>query len=186
MGLKQFMRRTAATMFVAAGAVLVAVMMATAPSSAGDVEPMTYEEAKSHPGTALYKRKNCMACHKWHGIGGSGYGATPINLRETPLDDEDLIEVISCGRPGTAMPYHLKTAYKSYNCFDMTRDEMGSDAPARGKEYVSARNIRDLVEFITRYMRTHPEVTQQDCWLMFGEGAKSCRRIEINTGGGGH
>lgn len=168
------------------GAPVPAAWAGEADGNANAVDPITYEEAKTHPGATLYKRKNCMACHKWHGLGGTGYGATPINLRETPLDYEDLVEVISCGRPGTAMPYHLKTAYKSYNCFDLTREELGNDAPARGKEFVSSRNIRDLVDFIVGYFKTHPEVTKEDCWLMFGEGAKSCRRIDLSGGGGGH
>ena len=32
-------------------------------------------------GQAIYKRANCVGCHKWHGDGGGGYGGAALSLR---------------------------------------------------------------------------------------------------------
>ena len=49
----------------------------------------------SHPGAPIYKQAGCITCHKWHGMGGSGYGGTPINFRQNFLTRDQLIEVIA-------------------------------------------------------------------------------------------
>ena len=66
---------------------------------------------KHNYGFNVYKKGNCMGCHKWHGDGGPGYGGAALSLRETGLDREQLILIIECGRPGTNMPYFDKKAY---------------------------------------------------------------------------
>src|SRR6201996_500794 len=58
-------------------------------------------------GRRIFQDKaQCVFCHGWAGDGAgapqSSGGAA--NLRETKLTREQLIEVISCGRPGQAMP----------------------------------------------------------------------------------
>ena len=56
-------------------------------------------------GLKVYKKANCMGCHKWHGNGGPGYGGAAMSLRTTGLDEEGLKILIACGRPGTNMPF---------------------------------------------------------------------------------
>ncbi|MET0515814.1 MAG: c-type cytochrome, partial [Nitrospiraceae bacterium] len=34
-------------------------------------------------GKAVFKRANCVGCHKWHGNGGGGYGGDALSLRKT-------------------------------------------------------------------------------------------------------
>src|ERR1700747_2504515 len=59
------------------------------------------------PGKAVFKRANCMGCHKWHGNGGGGYGGDALSLRKTELARDQIIETISCGRPATGTALFL-------------------------------------------------------------------------------
>ena len=70
-------------------------------------------------GERLYQEKaDCQFCH---GPDGDGRGdprspGKAPDLRKTILQREQLIEVISCGRPGTEMPHFDKSAYEETNC----------------------------------------------------------------------
>ena len=65
------------------------------------------EEVKYYAGAGIYQSAGCMGCHKWHGMGGTGYAGTPINFRSSPLTAEQIRDVISCGRPGTLSLIHI-------------------------------------------------------------------------------
>ena len=75
-------------------------------------------------GKRVYRKANCVGCHKWHGGGGGGYGGAALSLRATPLDADGIREVVRCGRPGTRMPYHDRDAYKGDGCYGMTKAEL--------------------------------------------------------------
>ena len=64
-------------------------------------------------GQAIYKRANCVGCHKWHGDGGGGYGGAALSLRKTELEKPQIMETVRCGRPGTGMPYFSRNSYPS-------------------------------------------------------------------------
>src|SRR5690606_18341782 len=55
----------------------------------------------------FHKTGICINCHGWN---GNGMGNNPRSegnaalLRETQLDTQGLIDIISCGIPGTPMP----------------------------------------------------------------------------------
>ena len=53
-------------------------------------------------GKALYI--HCARCHKHDGVGGPSYGGYAANLRETMLDHEELVMVITEGRRTLGMP----------------------------------------------------------------------------------
>ena len=60
---------------------------------------------RADDGQAIYKRANCVGCHNFgDGQGGGGYGGAALSLRETALDEELIVQTISCGRPGTGLP----------------------------------------------------------------------------------
>lgn len=160
--------------------------------SLGLAGPAAAQQAKaSHAGAAVYKSAQCIVCHKWHGMGGPGYGGTPINFRETILNREQVIEVISCGRPGTGMPYHRKDAYDGYECYGgMTKEELGEDMPGRSRMTLSARQIKHVAGFIIDHFKGRSnELVKSDCTIFFGK-SKMCTHLKsvaaTATGGGGH
>ena len=71
-------------------------------------------------GKHVYQHANCMGCHKWYGGGGGGYGGDALSLRRTEHDRAQIIETITCGRPGAGMPFHLRGAYDTVKCYGMT------------------------------------------------------------------
>jgi cytochrome c553 len=79
----------------------------------------------------------CVNCHGWAADGKTGVNLRSppgSSLRESVLDLDGLIEVIACGRPGTAMPYHDKGAYRDDRCYGLViSDFEPDDAPTRGK-----------------------------------------------------
>ena len=69
------MKFTAITSAAALAFVLVSASLASAQSAA----PADTTDA----GKAVFKRANCVGCHKWHGNGGGGYGGDALSLRKT-------------------------------------------------------------------------------------------------------
>src|SRR5215510_10110701 len=61
----------------------------------------------SHGRRLFLEKADCQYCHGWAGDGAGG-GQSPggaANLRKSQLDRANLITVIRCGIPGTAMPH---------------------------------------------------------------------------------
>ena len=153
----------------------------------GWAAPSWAQVTKSHPGVSVYKQAGCITCHKWHGMGGPGYGGTPINFRETFLDRAQLIEIIACGRPGTGMPYHNRDAYKKYDCYEgMTLEEMDEeDRPGRSRALLTVRQVKNVSEFILDHFKDRDNtLVRADCEIFFGPG-RTCRKLKVDDGGGG-
>ena len=58
--------------------------------------------AELRKGKRLYKR--CVPCHKQDGSGGPSYGGYAANLRDTQLNHEEIVAVITHGRRKKGMP----------------------------------------------------------------------------------
>lgn len=58
--------------------------------------------AELRKGKRLYKR--CVPCHKQDGSGGPSYGGYAANLRDTQLNHEEIVAVITNGRRDKGMP----------------------------------------------------------------------------------
>ena len=58
--------------------------------------------AELRKGKRLYKR--CVPCHKQDGSGGPSYGGYAANLRDTQLNHEEIVAVITDGRRDKGMP----------------------------------------------------------------------------------
>lgn len=58
--------------------------------------------AELRKGKRLYKR--CVPCHKQDGSGGPSYGGYAANLRDTLLNHEEIVAVITNGRRDKGMP----------------------------------------------------------------------------------
>jgi hypothetical protein len=149
--------------------------------------PALAQGTPSHPGAPIYKQAGCITCHKWHGMGGPGYGGTPINFRENFLTRDQLIEVIACGRPGTGMPYHIPQAYKNYECYEgMTLEDFDkADQPGQSRNVLSFRQVKSVAEFIIDHFEGRDEtLLKSDCEIFFG-ASRMCRKLKLDTGGGG-
>jgi len=77
----------------------------------------------------FHEKADCQFCH---GPNGDGHGdprspGEAANLHETLLTRDQLIEVISCGRPGTEMPHFDKYAYEDSNCYGLAGQDLGAD-----------------------------------------------------------
>ena len=83
-------------------------------------------------GKRIYHDKAvCSYCHGWAGD-GAGEGQSSggaADLRKTPLDRAQLIEVIKCGIPGKAMPHFDEAAYTDKRCYNSTEADMGANKP---------------------------------------------------------
>ncbi len=83
-------------------------------------------------GERLYQEKaDCQFCH---GPDGDGRGdprspGKAPDLRKTILQRDHLVEVISCGRPGTEMPHFDKSAYEETDCYGLSVGQVGKDMP---------------------------------------------------------
>src|SRR3954468_16855937 len=106
--------------------ILLGVMMVVGSATAGAQEDFSYARR-------LYLDKaQCSYCHGWAGD-GAGEGQSnggAANLRQTRLNRAQLVMVILCGRPGTAMPHFDESAYSDKRCYGMTETQLGSRTPA--------------------------------------------------------
>lgn len=127
-------------------------------------------------GVDAWKRGGCSTCHGNVAEGGSGdvEPAGP-NLRRTRLDRDELIETISCGRPGAEMPYNLKGAYTETSCYGLPVGEV--PAETRGTGFLAAEEVEALVDFLLENVVGKTRITRQACAVFFGgnEDAIACR-----------
>ncbi len=130
-------------------------------------------------GRAVYKDANCIGCHKWHGGGGGGYGGAALSLRETELERAFLIEVIKCGRPATRMPFHIRGAYKSVDCYDgLTKDDLGKEFPPKAAKLLRDEQIEAVTDYLLAALKGEGEATYEQCTDFWGEGSKQCTSMK--------
>jgi mono/diheme cytochrome c family protein len=84
-------------------------------------------------GERIYQDKaDCKFCH---GAQGDGRGdprspGAAVNFHKTALNKAQMIEVISCGRPGSEMPHFDKYAYDDDTpCYGMKEADVGANMP---------------------------------------------------------
>jgi mono/diheme cytochrome c family protein len=103
-------------------------------------------------GERLYQEKaDCQFCH---GPDGDGRGdprspGKAPDLRKTILQRDHLVEVISCGRPGTEMPHFDKSAYEETNCYGLSVAQVGKDMPPPPhSNSLTQREIAAVVDYV--------------------------------------
>jgi mono/diheme cytochrome c family protein len=125
---------------------------------------------------------DCVNCHGWAADGKTGVNlrapAGP-NLRETKLDKAGLIETIRCGRPGTAMPYHDRAAYRDGFCNGMALSDFApGNEPKRGKTF-SDQDLADVVAYLQAHVIGLGEPTHTECVDFFDNpSAKACAELK--------
>jgi hypothetical protein len=143
-----------------------AVLMAPVP---GQGAHETADEGK-----AVYKRANCMGCHKWHGNGGGGYGGDALSLRRTALSRDQIILTVTCGRLGTGMPFHLRGAYDTTPCYGLTRDKAGTLLPPEAAGFLRPSEISAVADYVIARIKGRGEPNYADCAEFFGDGSRVC------------
>jgi mono/diheme cytochrome c family protein len=133
--------------------------------------------AQTADGKAVYVEANCVGCHKWHGQGGGGYGGAALSLRETALERADLIEVIRCGRPATGMPYHLRAAWNSTECYGMKAADIGTDMPPTAAKFLRDHQIEAVADYVIEHLKGHGAPTKEECVAFWGDDARECTRF---------
>ncbi len=126
-------------------------------------------------GKEIFKSKAvCQYCHKWDASGDQGYGGNALSLRKTQLTPEQMTEVVKCGRPGTGMPYHDRFAYTDKRCYGYTREQMGTDMPPAGNDFLSNREVDAVVKYLFAKDVGKGPATYQDCVDFWGTDTKQC------------
>jgi mono/diheme cytochrome c family protein len=134
-------------------------------------------------GKRVFKRANCVGCHKWHGGGGGGYGGAALSLRNTQLTRAQIIETVSCGRPGTAMPYFLRDAYDDKNCYGLSKQDLGSMMPPEAPgTFLRPQEINAVADYVVARVKGKGEPNYAQCAEFFGEGSRVCDVYKDNRG----
>lgn len=129
---------------------------------------------RANEGKQVYQKANCVGCHKWHGGGGGGYGGAALSLRATQLTREQIVEMVTCGRPGTGMPYHKRGAYDGTECYSLSRDDLGKDVPVEGSTFLRPAEIEAVTDYVLSAIQGRGNPTYAECAAYFGEGARAC------------
>jgi hypothetical protein len=150
---------------------LLGVMIVVGSATAGAQEDFSYARR-------LYLDKaQCSYCHGWAGD-GAGEGQSnggAANLRQTRLNRVQLVMVIMCGRPGTAMPHFDESAYSDKRCYGMTETELGSRTPALPPgSTLQAREAEAIADYLLAKFVGRGAATRTECEESFGKGARSC------------
>jgi mono/diheme cytochrome c family protein len=103
-------------------------------------------------GQRLFQDKaDCQFCHGPEGD-GRGDPRSPgkaANLHTTQLNRDALIEVVTCGRVGTEMPYFDKYAYEDRKCRGLSEADLGKDMPPfPHSNSLTQREIAAVVDYI--------------------------------------
>lgn len=139
-----------------------------------------HTQSTSAAGKKVFKKANCMGCHKWHGNGGGGYGGAAASLRATLLDKEQIKYFIECGMVSTRMPYHSRSAYKNNNksCYGKTQKEFGEHAPPRARILLSTREVNLVTDYVLNTLKGKGEPTKQECVNFWGVKSRMCKTMK--------
>ena len=150
---------------------MIAAALAASSATASADDDFTYARR-------LYLDKaQCSYCHGWAGD-GAGEGQSnggAANLRETRLNREQIVMVIMCGRPGTAMPHFDESAYTDKRCYGMTEKELGSRVPTLPPgSTLQAREAEAIADYVLAKFAGRGAPTRPECEESFGKDARRC------------
>ena len=138
-----------------------------APASAQDAAKPSDEQVAA--GLTVWKDNGCFNCHGDFGEGGEGghFPAGP-SLRAAKLDAASLTEIISCGIPGTLMPYNAEGAYTRRAT--ATGITTGAPAEVTPGSALKPEQIDNLVAYLTTWvLGRRPRITLAQCTYYFGD-----------------
>jgi hypothetical protein len=136
-------------------------------SAAGVLLTLTATGQAQQPetGATIWSAAGCFNCHG-NLAAGDGDAAYPVgpNLRRTSLDRDQLVETIACGRPSTAMPFHLKGAYTEVPCYGLP---LGAPPGVTAGGEFSQEQIELLADFLMENVVGVTRITREACAAFF-------------------
>ena len=124
---------------------------------------------------------NCVNCHGWPGDGITGKNprspGIAANLRQTQLDTDTMIQVVSCGIPGSAMPYHDALAYQDKRCYGTTMADYTSGLPPQRGNTIGAQDIINVVAYVQQKIKGRGPITKDECLEYFGKPVAACNGL---------
>ncbi|MDR3475040.1 MAG: c-type cytochrome [Devosia sp.] len=158
---------------------------ATTASDAGDPtqSPAIELAGTTAPDLARGKRvfqtvANCARCHGWPGDGLTGKDprspGIPANLRKSSLDTNTMIQVVSCGIPGSQMPYQDDQAYQDARCYGTTLKDYTADQTPQPGKALNNQDIINVVAYVQQTLQGKGDVTKAECEAYFKPGAAAC------------
>ena len=143
----------------------------------GFIAPAAAQDDFSFGRRIFQQKAECSFCHGWAGD-GAGQPQSPgkaANLRVTKLSKEQIVMVVSCGIPGTAMPHFDDQAYTDTRCYGMTEEQMGDKMPTLPPSTtIAKREIEAVADYILGKIANRGPITRTECHEVFGERAHSC------------
>jgi mono/diheme cytochrome c family protein len=102
-------------------------------------------------GARIYFQKG--QCNQCHGKFGDGVGDDPrehgANFRESSLDKQTIMMIVSCGIPGTNMPYFDKFSYTDDRCYGQTGEQLGNQKPQPPlTEFLAKHDIDVVADYV--------------------------------------
>jgi mono/diheme cytochrome c family protein len=169
------------------GATLALAVIAVVATTAG---ALSQSADPTDAGKAVFKRANCVGCHKWHGNGGGGYGGDALSLRKTELTKDQIIETVECGRPGTGMPFFTRGAYDTVKCYDMDRQQVGAQIPPEANVFLRREDVEAVADYVLTHIKGRGEPNYAECTDFFGTTSHVCdiykneqsSGVQTNTG----
>jgi len=136
-------------------------------------------------GKKVYERANCVGCHKWSGVGGGGYGGAALSLRQTQLSHSDIVEIVTCGRPGTGMPHFTADPYKGGACYGLQPDDVKDMMPPDANVVLHTDEINEVASYVVTNIKGRGEPTLAECTSFFGDTSRVCDiyRPKLDAGG---
>ncbi|WP_246725036.1 c-type cytochrome [Beijerinckia sp. L45] len=127
-------------------------------------------------GETIFKAANCVACHKWNGAGGGGYGGAAANLRKTALDEDGIVVTVRCGHSGGGMPYFEEGAYDNGSC-GKKADLDATSMPAAAEHPLSPVEIKAVAGYVMTHFKGKGDPTFEECTGFFGHETHLCEDL---------
>lgn len=135
----------------------------------------------AHGKYVFQTKADCVSCHGWPGDGATGKSPRmPVgaNLRQTQLVTNDMIQIVSCGIPGSPMPYHDSLAYQDKRCYGQTMADFKGQTPPEPGHFLSNQDLVDVVAYVQQNIKGRGPVSKAECEAFFKPGAAACRNFK--------
>ena len=136
---------------------------------------------RGEDGQHVYEQANCGGCHKWSAGGGGGYGGSALSLRQTQLSVDQIVEIVTCGRPGTGMPHFTSDPYGAGHCYGLTAEDVKDMKPPAANLVLRPQEIEDVAHYVVEDIKGKGEPTLADCTAFFGDESHACDLYRPHT-----